>query len=155
VFLQGVQVDSVSTSGAGVFATRTYTVTIKTGQLDLGLRNIGGDDPVINGLAIAVAAPATGPSKFDFGTTTSPAATGFTKVTPAIVYSPALGYGWLSGTIDSRDYPTEPDPLKRAFNVTSNGVFAVDVANGTYSVTVTMGSPGFAKTNMGVFLQGV
>src|SRR5439155_858781 len=52
VFLQGVQVDSVSTSGAGVYAVKTYTVTINTGQLDLGLRNIGGDDPIINGLEI-------------------------------------------------------------------------------------------------------
>src|SRR5205807_4847931 len=53
VFLQGTQVDSVSTSGPGVFAVKTYTVTISTGQLDLGLRNLGGDDAVINGLEVA------------------------------------------------------------------------------------------------------
>jgi rhamnogalacturonan endolyase len=40
---------------------------------------------------------------FDFGTDTSPVASGYARVSPATVFSAGQGYGWQSGTIDSRD----------------------------------------------------
>jgi fibronectin type 3 domain-containing protein len=76
---------------------------------------------------------------FDFGTDTSPTAPGFTQITPATVYNTTRRFGWLSGAIQSSDYPAIADPLTRDFNFTSNGTFATDLANGTYTVTVTMG----------------
>ena len=93
-------------------------------------------------------------ARFDFGTPTSPVAAGATQVTPATIYSAAQGYGWQSGTVSSRDYTTVADLTTQDFNYTSNGTFAVDVPNETYTVTVTMGSGGFAKSSMGVFLEG-
>src|SRR5262245_32840377 len=93
------------------------------------------------------------PTSFDFGTGTSPVASGFTGVSPATVFSAAQGYGWLSGTIDSRDRGTGTD-LNRDFNFTTDGTFAVNLANGNYNVTITMGDASFPHDQMGVFLQG-
>src|SRR5438094_387745 len=91
---------------------------------------------------------------FDFGTAKSPVASGYTQVTSKTTYTTTQHYGWLSGIISEQDYPQEKDPLTRDFNSTSNGTFAADVANGTYTVAVTMGSAFSAERNMGVFLQG-
>ena len=44
IFLQGVQVDNVSTA-AGQVVSRIYTVTVTNGQLVLGLKDLGGVDP--------------------------------------------------------------------------------------------------------------
>ena len=54
------------------------------------------------------------------------------------------GYGWLSGSIASLDTGitayTNPDPnVTRDFNYTHNGEFGVNIANGTYTVTLTLG----------------
>jgi fibronectin type 3 domain-containing protein len=53
VFLEGVQVDSVTTA-PGEVATRTYRVTVHDGQLALRLADLGGNDgnAVINGLEV-------------------------------------------------------------------------------------------------------
>ncbi len=155
VFLEGARVDSVNTA-AGQIVSRTYRATVSDGQLTLLLRDLGGDDPfvVINGLDIVVAPPAPSAGRFDFGTSTSPVAAGYTQVTSATTYSTTRGYGWQSGTIADRDYTTLSDALTRDFNYTTQGTFAVDVANGTYNVTLTMGSPAWAKNQMGVFLEG-
>ena len=42
-------------------------------------------------------------AKYQFGTATSPVAPGYTLVTNTTKFSSALGYGWQSGTISSRD----------------------------------------------------
>jgi len=91
---------------------------------------------------------------FDFGTATSPVQTGYTQITEATAYAPAQGYGWLSGTVQSRDRGT-PDALRRDFNFTAEAVFAVDVPAGNYDVTVTMGDASYGYDQMGVFLEGV
>ncbi|MBX6316580.1 MAG: choice-of-anchor D domain-containing protein [Isosphaeraceae bacterium] len=44
LFLQGAQVDTVS-AAAGQMVTKTYPVTISTGQLVLRLQDLGGSDP--------------------------------------------------------------------------------------------------------------
>jgi len=93
-------------------------------------------------------------AQFDFGTASSPLASGYTRVSPATAYSVAQGYGWQGGTIYAVDRGT-PDPLTRDLNYGPSGTFAVDVPNGTYSVTLTMGDTGpYPHDQMGVFLQG-
>jgi hypothetical protein len=92
-------------------------------------------------------------SHFDFGTTGSPVASGYTRVTEQTRYSSGLHYGWLSGTIDSRDRLTGSD-LNRDFDFTTQGTFAVDLANGTYNVTLTVGDNDWPQTTMGVSFQG-
>ncbi|HUT37541.1 MAG TPA: PKD domain-containing protein, partial [Planctomycetota bacterium] len=53
VFLEGVQVDSLTTA-KGEFVTRTYQVAVSDGQLTLGLDDLGGTSPyvVINALTV-------------------------------------------------------------------------------------------------------
>ena len=58
VFLEGVQVDTVSTA-AGQYAIKTYFVDLKDGQLTLQLIDQGGTNAnvVINALEVSVASP--------------------------------------------------------------------------------------------------
>jgi len=91
--------------------------------------------------------------KFDFGTATSPVEAGYTRVVSTTTYSPALGYGWLSGTIKVADR-TMTDPLRRDLNYTTDGTFVVDVPIGTFDVVVTMGDKSVARDQMGIYLEG-
>ena len=76
----------------------------------------------------------------DFGIGGSPVAVGHAAVFTNSVYSPAVGHGWLSGSIDSRDRGVPGDALRRDFHFTQLATFAVDVpAAGAYDVTVSMG----------------
>jgi fibronectin type 3 domain-containing protein len=70
-------------------------------------------------------------------------------------YSAAQGYGWQSGTVSSRDDTTPGlTTIQRGYDYTKAATFAVDLANGTYNVTVTMGDAGWMHDQQGVFLQG-
>jgi hypothetical protein len=57
VFLEGVQVDTVTTA-RGQFSVKTYAVSVGDGQLTLQLKDLGGTDiyVMINALDLAVAA---------------------------------------------------------------------------------------------------
>ena len=100
--------------------------------------------------------PATGTTfHFEFGTPTSPLAAGYTAVNPGTTYSAAQGFGWQSGTVSSRDDTTPGlTTIERGYDYTKNATFAVDLANGTYNVTITMGDAGWMHDLQGVFLQG-
>ncbi|HEX6984284.1 MAG TPA: fibronectin type III domain-containing protein, partial [Planctomycetaceae bacterium] len=160
VYLEGAQVDSVTTA-KGQFVTKTFTVTVSDGQLTLRLDDLGGADPsaVINALTVepvTTSDPPPEPSEklqFDFGTGSSPLSGGYARVSEATKYSATLGYGWLSGTVASRDRGTA-DPLTRDLNFSSDATFAVDLADGTYLVTVTLGDAAAAHDQMGVYLEG-
>jgi subtilisin family serine protease/fibronectin type 3 domain-containing protein/methionine-rich copper-binding protein CopC len=96
-------------------------------------------------------------ARFDFGTTSSVVADGYTRVSQVTTYSPAQGYGWASGSIDSRDRGgTTGDELERDFNFTTQGTFVVDVpSQAVYTVTLTMGDGlGYVRDQMGIFLEG-
>ena len=91
VFLEGVQVDTVSTT-AGQVVTRTYQVKVRDGQITLRLKDLGGKDPnvVIQGIQVeAVIAPPH--REFDFGTASSPVAAGYTQATEEHVLLAHLG----------------------------------------------------------------
>ena len=76
---------------------------------------------------------------------------------PSNRYTPSTGYGWLSGSIDERDRgPVNgTNDLTEDFNFTANGVFTVDLPDGTYNVTVTLGDADYAHGPMSIALQGV
>jgi fibronectin type 3 domain-containing protein len=93
-------------------------------------------------------------ARFDFGTATSPVAAGYTRMTHTTRYDAALSYGWQSLTAYSLDRGIGSD-LTRDFNYTFVATFLINVPNGTYDVTVTMGDAGGAHDQMGVFLEGV
>jgi fibronectin type 3 domain-containing protein len=70
-----------------------------------------------------------------------------------MTYSPALGYGWQSGTIQSADRG-RGSALTRDLNLTTQGTFVVDIVNGTYDVKIIMADSRYAHDEMGVFLEG-
>jgi fibronectin type 3 domain-containing protein len=148
VFLQGVQVDNVA-RGAGQYANRQYRVRINVPPLALRLDDLGGVDAnaVINSLEIARVGP------FDFGTATSPVAAGYVGVSNATRYSSATGFGWLEGSVGSRDRAVGSDAL-RDFDMTTGATFAVDVPNGAYEVTVVTGDATTAHDQMAIVLEG-
>jgi fibronectin type 3 domain-containing protein len=152
VSFQGTQVDSFTTA-ANQFITRTYLVTVSNGQLDLGLVGLGPTSPyaVINALVISAAKPAVG--QYEFEPASAPLASGYTQVTESTTYNATQGYGWLSGTIDSRNRGTG-NTITQSFDFTTNGTFAVNLANGSYYATVTMGDALYAQGAMGVSFQG-
>lgn len=86
-----------------------------------------------------VATTNCGPYYFDFGTTTSPVAPGYTQVTDKSLYSAAVGYGWGNTQVSARDRGLTSDPLASDFCLPANDPFYVDLSNGTYNVSVLMG----------------
>jgi lysophospholipase L1-like esterase len=78
--------------------------------------------------------------KFDFGP--GPAAPGYTRVTPADVYSDKAGFGFEPGAPVTGENRSQPDPLLCDF-VTSDQpfYFSVAVPEGNYRVKVTLGDP--------------
>jgi hypothetical protein len=93
---------------------------------------------------------------FDFGTASSPLASGYLRVTETTVYTTG-GYGWTNTSgLESRDRTSLADPLKRDFVMSSSvpKTFKVDLPNGSYSVNVTMGDNDFAHDNMIVKANG-
>jgi hypothetical protein len=101
-----------------------------------------------------------GPGKlFDFGTASSPVAAGYTKVTPTNTYSAGTGFGWLSvvsqpvGATDT-NVPSVTSPLLTDFNSSSDATFVVDLPNGYYDVSVTLGDAVSDHKQMAVFAEG-
>jgi hypothetical protein len=89
----------------------------------------------------------------DFGTSTSPVAPGFTQATAATAYSSAAGWGWLNPTgLQAFDRTTGGD-LLRDFVRGTDSVFAVDVAPGTYNVSLTLGDPQQWSDSVNVILE--
>ncbi len=91
--------------------------------------------------------------RFDFGTADSPVATDYTRVVHNDSYSAAAGYGWQTGTVYSIN--RGGDALTRDVNYTKDATFGVDLPNGEYDVTVTLGEALIAHDQMGVFVEGV
>ena len=150
LFLEGTRVDTV-TKAANAFHSKTYRVASTDDLIAVGLEDLGGADAfaVVNALAVTRA----GAFKGDFGTASSPVEAGYTRVSHTTGYSATLGHGWLSGTVASRDRATGT-ALRRDFNFTALGTFVVDVANGVYDVTITLGDASAPHDEMGVYLEG-
>ncbi len=91
--------------------------------------------------------------RFDFGTASSPVASGYTRVVGGDAYNPQTGYGWSQGAVYSLSRGGEP--LTQDFNYTADAVFSMDVPNGEYDVMVTLGESIVAHDQMGVYLEGV
>jgi PKD repeat protein len=95
----------------------------------------------------------TAPLHYDFGTTTSPVATGYTGVS-LLAYTDTLGYGWqsLSG-LSAVDRNTS-NALTTDFVRGSDGTFLVNLPNDTYSVTPTLGDVKGSTSGVNVYAQG-
>ena len=130
----------------------TYTLTLQPGQVADTAGNAGPAAATKVG-SFTVNVPSPFARHYDFGTTSSPIATGYTRVA-ATAYTATLGYGWRAGTVVTRDRGGT-NSLSRDFNMTTSGTFAVDVPGGTYNVTVTMGDNDNPHDNQAVSFEGV
>jgi fibronectin type 3 domain-containing protein len=92
-------------------------------------------------------------ARFDFGTSTSPVAQEYTRHPANHRYSATDGYGWLVGSVFGLSR-NSGDDLLRDFNYTADATFALDLANGLYDITVTLGDMAAAHDEMGVFVEG-
>jgi hypothetical protein len=100
--------------------------------------------------------PVPSTNKFDFGTGTSALASGYTRVAENTSFT-SLGYGWTDiAGLESRDRSGPSDDVKRDFvmHTSAARTFRIALANGEYSVTVTMGDNDFAHDNMVVKANG-
>ncbi|MEL6108011.1 MAG: Calx-beta domain-containing protein, partial [Planctomycetota bacterium] len=169
---------SISNSDSGEAAAPT-SVTIPAGQASATFTVSGVDDSIVDGtqtVHIGVAAsghdgdsetisvsdddvppeePATDPTpqRYDFGTTSSPLEDGHTRVTGSTTYDTSRGYGWTQSVnhLDRRAGTS----LTRDLHYRDVATFLIDVANGTYDVTLTMGDSGPSAHDQTVFLEGV
>src|SRR5204863_150573 len=89
----------------------------------------------------------------DFGTGSEAAAPGYTAV-PLAIYTPAAGYGWasLSG-LKAMDRGTV-DPLTRSFHQGAAGTFLMDLPNGVYDITPTIGDSLLRHDFMALSIEG-
>lgn len=145
VLLQsGLTAPSFTNTGLSNGTTYYYQVTAVNASGESGR----------SGEVSATPAPASAYSLFDFGTGTSPVATGATNVS-AQAFNANLGYGWANNAagLDSRDRGGA-DPLTRDFVFGRDGTFLVNLANGTYTVTATIGDAFVAHDNVGIWIQG-
>jgi large repetitive protein len=94
------------------------------------------------------------PLRFQFGVDASPLAAGFTLVTDRTIYSHKRGYGWRRGDEGVARDRERGEPLRRSLNFGSYIEFLVDLPNGAYDLTVTMGDQTSAHDEMGLLLQG-
>src|SRR5262249_16271815 len=95
----------------------------------------------------------TTPLHYDFGTSTSPVAPGYTGVA-VVGYSSTWGYGWQKTSAVSAMTTSSADPLTCDFQHGKNAPSLVNLPKGTYTVTVTLGDPTAAHTGTAIWLEG-
>lgn len=89
-------------------------------------------------VAPAWGAPQTPMFRFDFGS--GPLAPGYVQVTPRSLYSKVAGFGFENAAAISAIDRGGPDALRRDFCSSDKPFyFSVDVPEGNYNVTVTLG----------------
>ena len=142
----------------GQFHQMSFFVTVSDNQLNLRFVDNGGTDPnwVINTLTIQPAPTLPSEAAFDFGTSGSPVQTGYTQVTESTLYSAITGYGWTSTAgLSSRDRGA-PNALSRdLIQSSTDHTFNVDLANGDYQVTVTIGDQSYYHDLIDTYAEDV
>ena len=160
VYAEDIQKINDLSTVAGVFQELTFYVTVSDEQLNIRILDQGGVQPdwVINALTIvpgsAPALPTEG--SFDFGTSGSPVAAGYTQVTESTLYSAVLGYGWSSiAGLQSRDRGAPADLTRDLVLGATEHTFNVDLANGDYEVTITIGDQLYLHDLIDVYAEDI
>jgi len=92
------------------------------------------------------------PLHFDFGTPSSPVAPGDIQVTRSTMYSPEQGYGWARKTVYNTDRQVGSDRFRDS-NFGRQGIFVLDLPDGTYQVTLTLGDLTHLHDRQGIYLE--
>jgi uncharacterized protein DUF1566/arylsulfotransferase ASST/beta-agarase/YXIM esterase-like protein len=93
--------------------------------------------------------------QYDFGTASSPVETGYTGVTESTTYSAGAGYGWQSAASGSVNRSSGSDLERDFVYTTSSSTFLIDVPDGTYTISITLGDMNYDRPSMRVYLEGV
>jgi hypothetical protein len=99
--------------------------------------------------------PATlpAPAYFDFGTSSSATAAGYRRVA-VTSYNSTQGFGWQkTARLSAVDQGTA-DALTRDFHQGKDSTFLVNVANGTYDITVSLGDAKALRDRMTIWIEG-
>ena len=107
------------------------------------------DDRFIGGFTLADTV-----ARFDFGTGSSPIASGYMRITRTDSYDSGIDYRWQLGQVFEIDR-VQGDDMTRDVHYTRDGTFALDLPNAEYDVTVTVGDTGQPHEQMGIYLEGV
>jgi len=150
VYLEGALVDTVTTA-AGTWHSATYAAAVADGQLTAAFGDLGGAYPNAAVCSVEVLPRAR---RFDFGTASSPLEPGYQRVAHTSAYGAAAGFGWVAGTVGSRDRGIG-SARDRDLNYTGAATFAVDLANGDYSVTAWLGDTRYEHDMAAVDAEGV
>ena len=89
---------------------------------------------------------------FEFAPDYSTVATGYTKV-PVVAYSAAQGYGWSDIAGLGTQGQISTDPLTSNFVTGAEGTFLVDLPNGGYAVTLSLGDAEQAHDDVAVWAK--
>jgi PKD repeat protein len=88
-----------------------------------------------------------------FGTLTSPTAPGYTHVSP-IAYTPQTGFGWQNASGIAGVFRNTSNPLTWSNQKATDATFIVDLPNGSYNLTVTLGDSTTSAPPASLFAQG-
>jgi len=150
------------------FVTQQFEVAVAGGTLELTFHAEGqapvGEFWVVNVVEVE-SLEGRGEWKFDFGdgpdeNGSSPLEEGYERVNARTAYAPDKGFGWTDTTgLSSRDRERPAgDALRRDFVMdraaNADHTFRVDLPNGRYRVTVTMGDADFPWGPMSVLAGG-
>lgn len=99
--------------------------------------------------------------QFDFGSAPSPVESCYTPVTASSRYSVSAGFGWTDDSVlmdwDRGANGRVDTKVTQDFNYVcgaNRGTFLVDVPNGRYKISATLGDPGpYFHDFMGIYLQ--
>jgi fibronectin type 3 domain-containing protein len=162
VTVDGVTVATITpvSTSFQIYTTPAFNLTAgpHTFTLATAVITTADTDSFIDNVKLAVAPTSLFSAHFDFGPTGSPVAAGYTAVGMA-AYNSTLGYGWLAGAnlwaLD-RGALAGSSTLTEDFIQTDSGgaTFSINVPNGVYNVTPTLGDALYAHDLQGIYLQG-
>ncbi len=153
VVVEGITAVNDEMTAAGQFLTRTLPAAVRDGMLTVTIGNSSAYT-TLDYLACRLAAsqPAILRS-INFQPASAPAQPGF-SVDGGAVYDATRGYGWNSA-IDSRDRNLITNQLLDTFVFSSTSrVWEIDVPNGTYEVTFSIGDALYTQGPQQVKIEG-
>ena len=104
----------------------------------------------------SASAATSAPLAYDFGTATSVAASGYSRVSSATLYTAELGYGFTSlATLIDRDRGAGSNDVQRDFVTGASPIeFKADIPNGEYQITAWTGDL-IASSATNISFEGV
>lgn len=147
----------IATVGANITTYQSVGLTASTNYYyRVRAYNVAGDS-VYSNEADATTSSQPFSARFDFGTASSPVEPGYLQITQNTSYPSGTSVvcGWSQAqSLSGRDIGIGSN-LDRDANITMDGIFQIDVPNGTYQVDMRLGELYYAHDRTGVFLEGV